>query len=297
MPRLPFQTCNDGIFEQLTPFVVTPRFHLAALDLKPFGVPIVEHVDPLAMRSETFLTLLQRLDAMTFGPEGMPMPRWVFFDCAELPACIVGFGQPARALRPKAREILGVPAGYEGLVPLSMYIALPTYQPHVWFGHNLASMAPVLAESDPKGLGLHGLGSITKSYALRAMRAERLYGATQWASTALFIHTKFGPLAIDTAYTPAHSEVETLTYWFDVTDDALRATMGDETIQIARPKPDFWLSSRDVPGMQELQARIEAGESFVIPCQPRRAGEGNEVPVTRLAAATPLDRPRRAHDG
>ncbi len=286
MPKLPFHTSNDAIVEQLVPFVVTPRFHLAALELAPFGVPIVEHVDPLALASETFLTTLERLDAMTFGPEGMPMPRWVFFDAAELPACIVGFGQRARALRPKAREVLGVPADYEGLVPLSMYIALPTYEPDVWFGHNLASLAPVLAERDPNGLDLRGLGSITKAYALKAMRAKRLYGATQWASTALFIHTKFGPLGLDTAYTPAHSELETLTYWFDVTDVALRATMGDEAVHLDRPKPDFWLSSHDVPGMQRLQARIEAGESFVIPAQPRRAGDGNEVPVTRVDRET-----------
>lgn len=271
-----------GLLERLTPFVVTPRFHLASLDRAPFGVPLVEHVDPLAIKSEAFLTLLERLDARTFGPEGMPMPRWVFFDCAELPACIVGFGQPASALRPKTREVLGVPADYAGLVPLSMYIALPMARRGAWFGHNLASLAPVLAERDPDGPDLHGLGSITKAFALRAMRAQRLYGATQWASTALFIHTKFGPLALDTAYTPAHSEPETLTYAFDVTDDALRATMGDESVHLERPAPDFWLSSRDVAGMKALQARIEAGERFVIPWGPRRVGDGNEVPITQV---------------
>jgi hypothetical protein len=284
MSRVPFRTCNDAIFDALVPFVVTPKIHLPSLDLAPFGVPIEHHVDPLAMRSETFLTILERLDAMTFGPEGMPMPRWVFFDCAELPACIVGFGQKARDLPQGARDILGVPAGYEDLVPLSMYIALPMYEPGIWFGHNLASMAPVLAERVKEGRDLHGLGSITKSYGLKAMQARRLYGATQWASTALFIHTKFGPLALDTAYTPAHSELETLTYWFDVDDRALRATMGDTSIEIERPAPDFWLSSHDIPGMQALQARIEAGERFVIPQAPRRMGDGNEVPVTRVGS-------------
>jgi hypothetical protein len=60
--------------------------------------------------------------------------------------------------------------------------------------------------------------------------------------------------------------------------------MGDTSIEIERPAPDFWLSSHDIPGMQALQARIEAGERFVIPQAPRRMGDGNEVPVTRVGS-------------
>ena len=36
--------------------------------------------------------LLEQLDALTFGPEGMPMPLWVFYNASELPGGIVGFG-------------------------------------------------------------------------------------------------------------------------------------------------------------------------------------------------------------
>lgn len=280
---LPFAVRNPAILDELVPYVVATPFNLPQLDLAPFGlrIPAANVIDPLRLDSEPFLTLLHRLDGLTFGPEGMPMPRWVFYDCAELPGAIFGLARPAATVWPELRSFMGVPADYDGLVPLSMYIAIPMHQPGVWFGHNLASLAPVIAKERLAACDLSGLGSLTKGLALRCFRTTGFWAATQWQSSALFIHVKFGPLSLATAYTPAHSTAETLTYGFAVTDDKLRASMGDQTIKLLRPPADFWIDGDDVAAMQALQARIEGGERFCVPCSPQK-NPTMRVPIARV---------------
>ena len=283
---LPFPVRNPKLLDEFTPYLVATPFNLPSLNLAPFGVPVPPEniIDPLRLESEVFLRLLHRLDGLTFGPEGMPMPRWVFFDCSELPGAIYGLARPAATLWPKARELFKVPPDYDGLVPVSMYVAIPMYRPGIWFGHNLSSLAPVFERAAVTDVDLRGLGSLTKGLALKCFGVQEFWGATQWLSKALYIHAKFGALDLQTAYTPAHSEHETLTYGFRVTDDGLRASMGDPGIILNRPQPTFWLEGHDVSGMQALQDRIEAGERYVIPDAPRATPDGGVlVPITRLS--------------
>ncbi len=280
--RLPFTVRNPSLLSELQPYVVASPGNIPLLDLAPFGVDDATVVDPTRLASAAFLDLLHRLDGLTFGPEGMPMPKWVFYDCAEMPGAIYGLARPAATLWPEARALFQVPPGYDGLVPVSMYIAIPMQSRGVWFGHNLASAAPALRAAGLASVDLRGLGSLTKGLALRAFRTETFWGATQWLSKALFIHVKFGPLRLATAWTPAHSEVETLTYGFDVTEAKLRASMGDPDVSLTRPPVDFWLDGHDVAAMQALQDRIEAGERFVIPSAPKHADGQVAVPITRV---------------
>ncbi len=287
---LPFPIRNPHLLDELVPFVVTTPRNREALDLRPFGVGLHPEgeIDPLRMGSQGFLDLLHRLDGLTFGPEGMPMPRWVFYDCSELPGAIYGLARPAATLWPEARALFQVPADYHGLVPLSMYIAIPMAHRGVWFGHNLASAAPALRVAGLRSVDLVGLGSLTKGLALRAFGVRHFWGATQWDSDALFIHCKFGPLRLATAWTPAHSEPATLTYGFDVTDQSLRASMGDLTIELPRPAAEFWIRAGDNEAMIALQDRIEAGERFVVPGPPRREGDTQWTPIAADAGAPPL---------
>lgn len=275
---------NPSLLTELVPYLVCAPFNLPALDLQPFGVRAPVVIDPLRLESEAFLRLLHRLDGLTFGPEGMPMPRWVFFDCAEMPGAIYGLARPAAQLWPKARELFRVPDDYTGLVPVSMYVAIPMHRAGMWFGHNLSSLAPVFQREQVTDVDLRGLGSVTKGLALKCFGVQEFWGATQWLSKALHIHVKFGPLDLATAYTPAHSEHETLTYGFRVTDEKLHASMGDTSVRLDRPAPDFWLDAHDVAGMIALQDRIEAGDRFVIPQAPRIKNEfGVEVPISQVA--------------
>ena len=279
---LDFTLRNPALLEHFEPYLVATPFNLPHLQLRPFGAPAPTIIDPLRLESEVFLRLLHRLDGLTFGPEGMPMPRWVFFDCSEMPGAIYGLAIAAEKLWPKAHELFRVPDGYRGLVPVSMYVAIPMHRKNMWFGHNLSSLAPVFEQHAVTDLDLRGLGSLTKGLALKCFGVERFWGATQWLSKALHIHVKFGALDLQTAYTPAHSEHETLTYGFEVTDAKLRASMGDSSVSLARPAPDFWLDGHDVAGMIALQDRIEAGQRFVIPAAPRRHGERVEVPISQV---------------
>lgn len=256
---------NPRLLERLTPFVVATPDKRESFDLSPFGLEVLdEHVvDPLRTRSEAFLELLVRLDAATFGPEGMPMPRWIFVDGAELPGGIVGFGQDARELSEAARRLLRVPPEHRGLVPLSMYVAVPTWEPGVWMGHNLASLGPRLPDDD-----LRGLGGVTKAVALRALRASGQLGVTQWDSRALHVHTRMGPLALVTAFTPAHSEPRSLTYRAATDDAALRSLAREPGVTLRRPPAALHVRPDDEAAMRALQARIEAGERLAVVDRP-----------------------------
>ncbi len=284
---LPFPIQGAHLLGELVPYVVATPNNSAMLDLQPFGLPTpASHViDPLKLDSAIFLDLLHKLDGLTFGPEGMPMPKWVFYDCSEVPGALYGLARPIDRVWPKVRELFAIPDSYTGLVPVSMYVAIPMPQPGTWFGHNLSSLAPVFRRLGVIGdLDLAGLGSLTKGLALKCFQVQEFWGATQWASKALHIHAKFGPLRLQTAYTPAHSEHETLTYGFTCNDLALRSSMGDPGAVIARPEPQLWIDSDDVPAMIALQDRIEAGERFCIPSAPKRLSDERAlVPIASIA--------------
>lgn len=278
---LAFDIRNQRILEELVPYVVATPMNRRMLNLAPFGLAVRdEHViDPLKLQSERFLSLLHKLDGLTFGPEGMPMPLWVFYDCAELPGAIFGLARPASTLWPQVRAFIGVDEDYDGLVPLSMYIAIPMHEPGVWFGHNLASLASVLRARNFAAADLRGLGSVTKGLALKCFGARYFWGATQWLSKALFIHVKFGPLDLATAYTPAHSTAQTLTYGFAVTDEKLRASMGDRSISLAMPSAQLWVDAQSDEQMIALQDEIESGARYRIVGPPDIRDDGSFVPI------------------
>ncbi|MCA9522688.1 MAG: hypothetical protein KC609_17045 [Myxococcales bacterium] len=275
---LQFATRNDAIIAGYVPFLVATPQNRPYFDTAPFGLSIAEReiIDPMRLESKTFLHLLQRLDQLTFGPEGMPMPLWIFYDCSELPGGIFGFGRYADALDATLLAEYGVPAEYHGLVPFSMYIAIPMSRPGDWMGHNLASLSPTFPE-----LGLRGLGAITKALALKVYRVEQFYGVTQWESKALYIHTKFGPLGLTTAFTPAHSTPHSLTYSHAVDEACIRAACGDPTVTLDYPPAELYLDSLDEKGMIELQEQIEAGERFAIVGPPERYENGVRHPIAR----------------
>ena len=262
----------------LEPFLVVTPYNRARLDLSPFGVTIEERhlIDPTHSQSERFCDLLLKLDGATFGPEGMPMDKWVFYDICYMPGVVFGFGLPARETPVELLELFGVSASDDILVPLVMYGTIPMTSRDSWMGHNLCSIG-----SRFPGRKLRGLGTLTKSIALKLVRAERFFGATQWGSVALNVHVKFGPLQLYTAYTPAHSEPHTLTYGFRCDDRALLAAAGHPDYAFERPAPDLWINPQREDEMIDLQDRIESGERFIIPTAPSKHAEsGHRVPVT-----------------
>ena len=54
----------------------------------PFA-PIYKN--PLIMGEVDFANQILRLESACFAQSGMPMPRWVFYDCAIMPGFVAGF--------------------------------------------------------------------------------------------------------------------------------------------------------------------------------------------------------------
>lgn len=272
---------NPRLLAELVPFVVATPENRVHLDLSPFGRNVAkDHVyDPLQTDVAPFLELLRNLDALTFGPEGMPMPRWVFVDGAELPGGIAGYACRAERASLGVLDLMKPPGGYAGLIPLSMFIAIPTHEQGTWLGHNLASLSPQIPQA-----GYAGLGGLTKATGLSVYRASRQIGVTQWASRALHIHTRMGPLELLTAWTPAHSEAWSLTYRVQLERETLLHLARDPRGTIARPTPEEFIDSADHTAMQALQDRIEAGERWHIVGAPQAIEPGRQrVPIARMA--------------
>jgi hypothetical protein len=264
----------DARLLALTPFLVALPEHLSCLDLAPLGIAVPERFDPLRSASAPFLERLVRLDRLAFGPEGMPMPRWLFYEGADLPGAIVGLGRPVEALDARTRDRFGVAPTGSGLAPLAMYIALPTVEPGVFFGHNLASVGRQLPTP------LRGLGRFVKALGVAAYRCTRLRGATQWDSPALHIHVGLGPLRLLTAWTPAHSEAWTLTYEVEVREGGLRRLAGDPRGEAPSMAVTEWMDPADHAAQRRLQAALEAGEPAWVVGRPEARG----VPIHRPAA-------------
>jgi hypothetical protein len=273
---------NERLLAELELFVLCPPDNRPHLDLSPFGLSIAEDgfLDPLRDASSPFLERLVSLDRGTFGLGEMPMPRFLFFDASALPSGIIGFAKRAHALSKRSREVLQVPADYRGLVPLSMYIAMPMIEPGAFLGHNLASLAERLPDE-----GLAGLGRLTKAVTLKALRAKVQVGMTQWDSRALHVHTRMGPLDLLTSWTPAHAEPASMTYRAHLDDAALLHLAGDPDGHVERPKAELWIDSDDTAAMKALQERIENGERFRMVAAPSMLEGGRQrSPIAPIKA-------------
>lgn len=265
----------------LEPFVVAPWWRFGSLNLRPFGVGVKPDscFDVLSSRAERFLHRLVRLDRLTFGPEGMPMPQWLFVDGSALPGVISGLGIRADEIPPRTMQRLQIEASPSELVPLAMYIAVPARPPHVWYGHNLASLNRQLPE-----LELGGLATLTKALGLSIMRCSTQIGATQWTSAAIHVHARFGAMELLTAWTPAHANPATLTYKLELDDALLERVAGGIRPGVGEQDP-FWIDPLDHDGIRALEARIETGKRFAVIGPPDRNGRVPIAPVRRPKAA------------
>ena len=85
------------LLEKTQPYLVATRRVLPLLNRDPNGVHIPDEfvVDPQVRGNAQFLEMLRRLDELTFAPLGMPMPEWVFYDCAVMPGAVFGLSVEA----------------------------------------------------------------------------------------------------------------------------------------------------------------------------------------------------------
>lgn len=180
------------------------RFQLNWFDadeLKPL------YKNPLLMDEVDFADQILRLETAAFSASNMPMPRWVFYDCAIVPGFVAGFALHKSAATPEIIDILK-PSEATEWMPISLFIMIPTMAPKEWVAHNLCSINSMI----PKEQSIYGLGFLTKAFGLWYANVEVLCGVTQWSSPAVRLHTHYGDFEVLTAYTPVHSYAKTLTY-------------------------------------------------------------------------------------
>ncbi|MEY3013454.1 MAG: hypothetical protein RIT45_2189 [Pseudomonadota bacterium] len=280
------------ILDVCEPFLIAHRGIADALCRTPLGVPIADDhvIDPQARRHAAFLQLLRRLDALTFGPFGMTMPSWVFYDCAVMPGAFFGLGMRREQLEPWALEALEVPDDYDGLVPISQCIAIPklaAFAPgapasvdvaddlaQTWLLYSLESVNQV-----SPGFAPAGTLKLTLALALEVFPVSRLFGVTQWRSPKLDTYVDLGPIELVTAWTPAHSLPRTLTFRLErdeIRTDVLLAGAGTHPLA---PPPDTLLDPDDPAALRDLQARIEAGARVRVVGRPWQTGSQIRVPL------------------
>src|SRR6185437_5723013 len=61
--------------------------------------------NPLCMEEVDFADQIMRLESRAFAATNMPMPRWVFYDCAIMPGFVAGF---AMHRSQASKEILNI---------------------------------------------------------------------------------------------------------------------------------------------------------------------------------------------
>ncbi len=264
------------ILKQTQCYLLSFPGNLEHYDLTPFGKDISKEnqLSCISAKNERFYDLLHSLDAVAFGPMGMPMEKWVFYDCGEMPGGIFGFSVTADKLTDEGLKEYDVTPDFKGIIPISMYVSIPMATKGHWFGHNLSSANRVLKDKLP------GLGLLTKAYALKAFNINNMYGATQWDSKALHIHLQLADMEIISAYTPAHTFKNTMTYKSYYDDQSLIERLNG--IKRESKNYDFLYPSDDVEYSKNFQKKIEDGERYIITGRPMMENKRTVYPVKKI---------------
>ncbi len=266
-------------FEHCQPYVLATEEVSPLLEWAPLGVDVVGTglvLDPQVRANEPFLHLLRNLDLLTFGILGMAMPKWVFYDCGVMPSAVFGFCGPAASLEPWVRRALEVPPDYDGPVPLSIFIAIPTVEPGGFFTHTLCSLNDVCTGAAPAGLTM-----LSFALGVRLLKVQTLYGTTQWRSGRLRKFVSMGPLELITAYTPAHSMRRTLTWRLRQRRFLTEAAIIKPGTSPAAAPATHMLDVDDEDALIALQKEIEAGAEYEIVGPTTKRGSIVQVPLHR----------------
>ncbi len=274
----------EAVLETCEPYLVASPLGAAAEPRPgPPGVRLgaLNRLDPHRVANAPFLTLLQRLDEKNYGPADMALPRWAFYDCGEVPGGLFGFARPVEQVPQSLRDAIGIEPGYRGLVPLSMLLAIPMLRPGEWHVYGLCAVDEAAAEALQGPLLLQ----LTLAVGLTVLGVQRAYGAAQWGSSELAAHGRFAPLELLTAWTPAHSHPDTLTWRFEISPKRVAAALANGPDSAGDQRDTGWVDGDDETALKALQARLEAGQRFQITGPPRRGGMGE---VEGAPARVPL---------
>lgn len=224
----------------------------------------VLYKNPLEMDQVIFANRILNLETKAFGPSGMEMPRWVFYDCAIVPGFVAGFAARTSSLSPATRLALSVASdkdvAEEEWTPLSLFIIIPTMSDKgEWVAHNLCSVNSIL----PKELQYYGIGFLSKGFGLWYANVQKVCGMTQWTSPSVRLHAHYGDFEVLTAFTPVHSYSHTLTYRVKVDTNAWAdffSKAGLKNIKSIYQPAGFEVEPENEASLVRFQRKLEAGE-------------------------------------
>jgi hypothetical protein len=228
------------------------RFSLDWFSMEPL------YKNPLQMEEVDFADQILRLETAAFSASGMPMPRWVFYDCAIVPGFVAGFAIHKSKASPEILKILQ-PSEKSEWIPISLFIIIPTMAPEEWVAHNLCSINSMVSEEKR----FYGLGFLTKAFGLWYANIRIFSGITQWRSPAVRLHTHYGDFEVLTAYTPVHSYAQTLTYRVTVdTKEWKRFFTQEQAYGFHDRYQDagFLVDPKSEASIKAFQSRLEGGE-------------------------------------
>lgn len=214
--------------------------------------------DPLHLDQLEFAEQIYHLEHNAFGPSGLAIPRWVFYDCAVVPGFVAGFAMKTSKLPDSIKKVMRWKPEFDW-TPLSLFIIIPTMKKGEWVAHNLCAVNSLLPENER----LYALGFLSKAFGLWYANVETCCGMTQWGSPALKLHTQYGHLQMLTAYSPVHTHAQTITYRSEVDTECWEKFFTRE--------PDFgFLEKYEPSGIMidpqssqsqiSVQRRIQGGE-------------------------------------
>lgn len=213
--------------------------------------------NPLKIDEVDFADQILRLESRAFAASNMPMPRWVFYDCAIVPGFVAGFAIHRSKATKEILELLQPRQGTEWL-PISLFIIIPTMAPKEWVAHNLCSVNSLL----PAEQSIYGLGFLTKAFGLWYANVQVLCGITQWGSPSMRLHTHYGDFEVLTAYTPVHSYAKTLTYRVNTDTKEWKRFFTREQAPDFENKyveAGFSVDPKDEETLKAFQRRLEGG--------------------------------------
>ncbi len=215
--------------------------------------------NPLKMADVNFANLILDLEHKAFEKSQMPMPRWVFYDCAIMPGYVAGFAMKQSQMSDLQKSFYPRLKPEDEWVPISLFIIIPTMARGEWVAHNLCSINSLSSRENR----FYGLGFLTKAFALWFANIEICCGMTQWTSPALRLHSHYGEFEILTAYTPVHDYPETLTYRLKVDPHYWEVFFNkstSENFEERYMKSEHSVCRKDVGSLKALQLLIESGK-------------------------------------
>lgn len=264
----------DRIVSGYQPYLIARPPVLEAIDRVPLGIdiPSANLFDPQDTEGRAFVNLVKKLDALTFGPMGLTMPDWVFYDCAVMPGAVFGFARPAGTLDPWVRRVLDVPEDHTGLVPVSIFIAIPMIHREATLVYTLCSLNQASPGSAPEGLW-----RLTLAAGTAALGREEIVATVQWRSPRLGLFSGLGPLELLTAWTPAHDNPTTCTFRCTVDEEARRRLLKSDIRDVRNVQR--YLDADDQHAMRQLQIEIESGLYVAIGGPAEVRGSETRIPL------------------